>query len=419
MDSQLENAAASEARGSRRRARFMVVGAAALAAILIGSVIFLRVIGPPSLPIAASHVPPQASPTPPGFSVFPVNTTTVYVLVTSGPSLTATLYFTVDAGSSWRRLPVPIPTSDRIATANLLADGKLVLDTWDRSDQQITHAYVGDSAGWTAMAMPLQGGGWPRMLDSRVGFYFVTGQSASSNGHDLRIFRTLDTGAHWDLILQLDDAHPKAGGLSLADDHFVGFSDSVHGWLVSMSEPYATVCGPTGWTPAGLLYASEDGGAHWSQRHLSPLPDGSAQLEPPTMIRGSAGYMIATVQSYAGKCPPDPVEYAYATMDGGSTWSAPRLVPALFFSTVDGIDWWATDGARLFRSRDQGANWGAVDHPSLPARDVALGDLIPVGGDNAWSFWVPPDNQAGRVALLRTTDGGETWTEAKLPPVGR
>lgn len=395
--------------------RFTVIAAVALGIILITSVLYLRATGAPGLSSAASHSTPQPSPIPPGYFVFPINTTTVYMLVISSPASAPALYLSVDGGGAWRRLTVPIPTSEHLAAANLLGDGTLILETWDRSDQQLTHAYVGGATGWTAVTPPVRGGGWPHMLDSRAGFYFVSGQTASINEHDLSIFRTLDAGAHWDLMLQLDAAHPDAGGLLIGENRFVGFSDATHGWLVSTAQPYATVCGPTGWTPAGRLFASEDGGGHWSERRLSPLPDGSALLGPPALIRATAGYMLASVQSYAGKCPPDPVEYAYVTMDGGLTWSAPRRLPIEFLSTPDGIDWWVTDGKRVLRSRDQGMSWTTTD-ARMSARDVMLGDLYPVGGDNAWSFWVPAVNQTGRVALLRTTDGGGTWTDVKLPP---
>jgi photosystem II stability/assembly factor-like uncharacterized protein len=392
----------------------MVVGAAALTVIVIATLVFMSATGRPPSALMPSHVAPTPSAIPPGYFVFPLNTTTAYVLVTSSPSSSPTLYLTVDGGRDWRRLTLPIPISDRLAAANLLADGKLIIETWDRSDQQLTHAYVGDMAGWTVVKPPIPSGGWPHMLDSRVGVYIVSGQSASNNGHDLSIFRTLDSGTHWEQMLQLDAAHPNAGGLSITDDHFVGFTDAAHGWVVSTAQPYATVCGPTGWTPAGRLLASEDGGQTWSERLLSPLPDGSALLEPPVMIRGSAGYMLASVQSYAGKCPPGADEYAYSTTDVGVTWSAPRRLPVEFFSTLDGIDWWATDGKSLLRSRDQGASWTSQD-ARLPARDVMLGDIYPVGADTAWSFWVPAVNQTGRAALLRTTDGGATWAEVRLP----
>ncbi len=394
----------------------MVLGATALTVTVIATVIFLRASGSPPAAPGPSHVIPQPSPAFPDYSVVPINATTAFVVVGSRSTSSPVFYTTVDAGTVWRRVSDPIPKSELLASARLLADGALFLETWDRTDQRQTHAYVGDGATWTEVHQPQLGGGWPRMLNSRVGFYFVSGQAISTNQHDLAIFRTLDSGNHWDRMLQLDAGHPNAGGLSISEEHSTWFTDATQGWLVSTAQPYAIVCGRTGWTPAGRLLASEDGGQHWSERRLQPLPDGSAQLGPSLIVRGSAGYMLARVQPYVGRCPPEPVEYAYATLDGGLTWSPPRRLPTESFFTLDGVDWWATDGKRLLRSRDQGVSWTAAV-ARLPASNGMLDGLYPVGGDNAWSFWVSAVNQTARAALLRTTDGGANWTEVKLPPV--
>ncbi len=252
--------------------------------------------------------------------------------------------------------------------------------------------------------------------------YVVGGQHSLTNEHDLFIYRTQDSGANWELVIELDGEHPGAGGLTVAEEHGgIAFTDVNHAWLVNITEPYATVCGSTGWTPAGELMASHDGGRNWARRQLAPLPDGSAQLNTPVVLRGSAGYLIAHVDIYSGKCPPKPVPFVYTTLDGGITWSPPLRLPTDGFITIDGIDWWATDGKHVFRSRNQGATW-EKKLAKLPAGDVFLGELFPVGGQAAWAFWTPVFDMIegrtpppSRIALLRTTDGGATWSEVKQP----
>ena len=392
--------------------------------IVIATLLYLR----PSVAQPSPHSRLQTPPIQPKYIVLPISSTTVYVFVGLRSASPPSLYVTLDTGRVWRRLSVPSPKSEEVVGAYSLADGKLVVQSWNVSSPQQTHAYVGDGETWMEVKLPLQAlpidlanGGWPRMLDSRVGFYFASGQSLN-NEHALTIFRTQDAGSHWDLMLQLDAAHPDAGGLSIAEDHGVSFTDATHGWLVSTAQPYTQVCGTSGWTPAGRFMASDDGGRNWTERQLQPLPNGSAQLGPVTM-HGLAGYMPAVVQIYTGTCPPENVTFTYSTTDGGMTWSPAKWLPSDFFSTDDGIDWWATDREHLLRSRDQGASW-STKLARLPARGVMLGDLYPVGGDAAWSLWVPaPDPitfripTTGRIALLRTTDGGATWSEVKLPPV--
>ena len=415
MDSETSGVAVDEPSRPLRKTRFIAVGAGALALVVVASAVYLR---PALVQNPGSFAPRSALPAiQPNYALLPISPSTAYVIVGPGGTSPPSLYLTDDSGKTWRRMSLPIPESEQLVGWDLLADRTVAVNTWEISNQKQAHTYVGDGTGWMEVNLPILGRGspWPRMLNSRLGFYFVIGPSTSVNEHDLTIFRTEDSGGHWDRLVQLDADHPNAGGLSIAEEHLPAFTDQTHGWIVSRAQPYMQVCGKNGWTSAGRLLASDDSGQHWTERGLTPLPDGSAQLGPPVLMRGSVGYMLATVQIYAGKCPPDPVSYVYSTGDGGISWSAPRRLPTNFFWTANGTDWWAAVGKRILRSRDQGLTWTSKV-ARLPTHQVRVGDLYPVGQDVAWSLANPAIDQISRVTLLRTSDGGATWSEVKLPP---
>ena len=109
----------------------------------------------------------------------------------------------------------------------------------------------------------------------------------------------------------------------------------------------------------------------------------------------------------------------FGSTNAGATWSGPQKLPGPYFNSPDGIEWWATDGRRLFRSHNQGNTWQTTV-PRLPSAGVMLQDLFVVNANSAWSLWSGPldQRQPQRQALLRTTDAGAHWSEVKLPTAG-
>ncbi|MDQ1715324.1 MAG: Photosynthesis system assembly factor, partial [Frankiaceae bacterium] len=81
----------------------------------------------------------------------------------------------------------------------------------------------------------------------------------------------------------------------------------------------------------------------------------------------------------------------------------------------------ATMTTRMFRTSDGGANWTALDNapaidritPTGPDAAVALVTLTPGRpSDPGCSGYVDENSQAcaGTFGVVRTTDGGATWT---------
>jgi photosystem II stability/assembly factor-like uncharacterized protein len=107
----------------------------------------------------------------------------------------------------------------------------------------------------------------------------------------------------------------------------------------------------------------------------------------------------------------------YVTRDGGTTWSPTTPLQASAATTsfmdatsmLDPSDWWivpsANGGASLFETSDGGQRWASWT-PGLPFAGVSA---LSFGSDTLGLA-------IGSTGLLRTTDGGHTWTTLAIAP---
>lgn len=175
------------------------------------------------------------------------------------------------------------------------------------------------------------------------------------DGGEARIYRTTDGGRSWRQAWALEHPAVFLDGAAFWDDlRGLVFGDPVDG--------------------AFLVLRTEDGGRSWSRVEATSLP---------APLPGEAAFAASGT--------------AITTAPGGRAW----------FATGGG------DHARVFRTTDHGRSWQVSGTP-LPGRSSAgiFGlafadslDGIAVGGDYA-----QPTLAADNV--LRTTDGGITWTLA-------
>ena len=134
---------------------------------------------------------------------------------------------------------------------------------------------------------------------------------------------------------------------------YISFSDLMNGWFVS--------------TEVRKLFVTSDGGKTWN---ALPLPDDMGRVASIQQRTTTEGYLLDT----AGKL--------FITHDGGSDWTN-RSLPS-----VEGLAIPDQNHSVALRFMDE--------------RD-GLVALNRVGGGTS------------RVYVLRTTDGGSTWTEELLP----
>ena len=241
------------------------------------------------------------------------------------------------------------------------------------------------------------------------GLHAVSKKVVWASGSGGRIYHTSTGGAHWSI-----DTIPGATNLFLVD---IWAKDARRAWVVGTDfrGGYAAI------------YATTDGGGHWTRQW--ELRDPAAFLDGLTCF--SARDCLALGDPFSGNY------LLLTTADGGAHWDRvpvaslpPRLDGEAAFA-ASGTEitshgrtaWFVTGGgdhARVWRSRDRGRTWDVRATPLAAGSSAGLFGIamlndkegLATGGD----YQVPHDSGAN---LLRTTDGGESWTFAgRTEPVG-
>jgi len=266
------------------------------------------------------------------------------------------------------------------------------------------------------------------------------------------LYRTGDGGVHWELR--------QVPGNALSS---ISFSDPLHGWMISVSDPssgfanhyFVTVDGGTSWSERTLpswavginkggagemqfrrpadgwlgangdlptVYSSIDGGASW-QPHALPVPPPSVPagkpLPPPgvnavntTVVLLPQVGVMAIVDDYLGRL-------AYTSFDGGSTWRTLATPPGettfTDFAYQDAFHWWAMRFGTLWKTSDAGQSWKQV---SQQTDDWDYRPQV-IDAKNAVALLVgSPGNQVAGSGLATTSDGGLHWKQVDAPQPG-
>ena len=169
------------------------------------------------------------------------------------------------------------------------------------------------------------------------------------------------------------------------------------------------------------VYKTADGGTHWDLLYTDPDPDGF--FDAIAFWDASHGILLG-----------DPVKGRFLVMtteDGGVTWKRQKGPSAMSkegaFAASNSClivrgareAWFATSGARVFRSTDGGETWSAAKTPMNRGDSAGIFSLafsnglhgVAVGGD-----YKNPGSIQGNAAL--TSNGGKNWTAPQTPPHG-
>lgn len=321
-------------------------------------------------------------------------------------------------------------------------------------------------------------GGWPNwappdFLDARRAWLLV------ANGADAAVWRTSDSGTHWQKTTITDRNFHGMGSYGLGH---VAFIDRSHGWLwlaygsepgtlyrtddggaswvvVSVAdsrlaggspipwqgtkEGFAFVDTKTGWLtvttylPWPLLDVTHDGGATWtpvSYPDVAEVPHLPGRgVSGPVFESRDVGYFVVGAEQ----------SILYRTTDAGVTWT-PSLIPTCCDAKfLDSNTGWAVgydypDQTRsvqnldqdLWRTDDGGTHWRVV-HEALNAQSSyevrnyfqtrivsfdfpsqSVGYMVRTSGPNVLYAEIPsPSPPSGTNRLLRTIDGGASWTD--------
>ena len=246
-------------------------------------------------------------------------------------------------------------------------------------------------------------------IDARIGWV-----SVQSSGTPM-LLRTQDGGSSWER-------------LTLAQGTFVtrlAFVDAQNGWAVAQtpfgSSPASCRAAPD--TCKSLLVTTTDGGRTWTQRVVF---SGDLDRGPALISVAPADSRRAWITVRTPRC--DPAGCAHeirGTEDGGVTWSV-LTQPAPFTATeirrASVTTGWAlapgavAPGASIIGTNDGGSTWSRqAQSPSWSPRSLAS-----ASDRAAWALFFDPSLCTASscvVDLVRTIDGA-TWTSLGSPATG-
>lgn len=228
-----------------------------------------------------------------------------------------------------------------------------------------------------------------------------------------RIFRTTDGGRHWEKVHDTPGTYFRA----------LGMVDARHGFAGNIGTDYFP-----GVTDTRPLYRTSDGGRTWT-----PIDDpvvlamrGVCAIDIVHELFINAGALGHRTVVHVGGRVGGPA-HLLRSLDGGATWSmidlssqAGMIVDVKFFDAQRGLVFAATDpaiekaNALILRTEDGGETWTPV-YRSTRGFEITWKGAFPtpeVGYATIQSY--DPDPAASRRYVAKTLDGGRTWTELPL-----
>ena len=320
------------------------------------------------------------------------------------------LFWTSDAGQSWEEIGPSLPSGGLIRDVEFidsesgwtlwttpLPDGSSAFQlshTADRGRTWATRPLSLFEPGEIASYAEQADMSW---FDAQMGWITVK-QESGSNFSLGTLFTTSDGGSSW-----------TRSALPVADD--VYFSDPQTGWASG---------GPTG----DQLFMTRDAGATWRDARPAGIPETAGSTVYPPAASAGQGLLVTTMLGNENSLD----VYSLATASGETSPvervkldAQPGLVslsildPQNFVAAIPGTN-------TIVRMAD-GETDTLENQDGLSASILEL-DMVSL--DAGWARWVDsscktltsnPAACTTTVRLLRTSDGGVTWSEIHLPLV--
>ncbi len=243
------------------------------------------------------------------------------------------------------------------------------------------------------------GCGLLQFVDPTHGWCATSGVAAGSEG--IGLYRTVDGGLHWQEVSVTGPPSllPTPDSLPFGCEKAITFTSPTVGWA--------------GLTCAGYvdhLYETTDAGARWVARTIA-MPSSLAQqqisIAPPVLIgKFGAGLLIAGVDVIF-----------YRSENGGASWQAvvpPGGLQAWYADVINALQWRLANNRRILATDNGGRTWRTITpHWLIPPANPkkVLNGIEFVTPEIGWAQCF--DSTTDTTTLLRTTDGGRSWTEVR------
>jgi photosystem II stability/assembly factor-like uncharacterized protein len=322
------------------------------------------------------------------------------------------VFFTKNGGQTWRDVTPPQPNAGASASITALgyfpnavtarvvygpsADSSDVppfIQVWTTNDSGATWTYGSiDTSVVSGQAFSPY---YLNFADAQHGWLMIFLGGGMNHAY-VALFMTIDGGATWTDIL---DPYTVNDIQSFSKTGMV-FVDPQTGWLTRDAQ---------GVDPTPHIFRTTDGGVTWTRLDLPAPADVPNLYDSYSCSSYSPNAFSALSVTIAMECLDNDTfkiekDYAYFTSDGGITWKTYPL-PAdytlgeglYFFTPQNGL----ALGRKIYKTTDGGQTWKFIQQ---------------VSWDGQFSFvsmelgWTHVFNDQGETALVKTVNGGETWT---------
>jgi photosystem II stability/assembly factor-like uncharacterized protein len=343
-----------------------------------------------------------------------------------GTGFVSSIVRTTDGGIHWSDVTPRTPATQQIERRAFSGVGWLsALNAWMSTYMEPQNAnglstpalFTTSNGGETWKSIILPHGGYLDFINTRDGWLLVP-----TDG----VYRSADGGETW----------TKVGSTKFSSQILrATFLNLTTGWIVEFGNN----------RDGQHHLVTRDGGRTWQPLRLPPPPQATGPLE---FSIGGAHKFLNSLDGIL------PVLYGtdkdagvtfYVTRDGGTTWTYTTPVALKSYSTLGGANLgggmqqpiyrsssfvdanhgWVTDGDALYVTSDGGRRWVTI-RPGPPFEPFdRVGELDFISTKVGWATGRGP---VTAPFLLKTVDGGHTWTDVaqdmscpRLPPrpVGR
>jgi photosystem II stability/assembly factor-like uncharacterized protein len=251
-------------------------------------------------------------------------------------------------------------------------------------------------------------------LDANHAWVGEVSRTADACATQVTMFMTSDAGGTWQQggTVAIKTAAPT-------DDVFnvygptdgMDFADRQHGWLMVSSPPSAPQ--PGAMVDAVTLYATTDGGLHWSLVGSSP---GKAACQSTTYSPASdVAFWSATAGWLAIACPALTV---LTTRDAGATWTAKALpncncqvYQPIYFDADRAVITGQQGSSVMLATGDAGASWTQLQVPVAATSQFSF-----IDPKHGWMVGIEQLPKSYDTVVYGTIDGGQSWQLLGKPP---